>query len=359
MSSPEYRVRTAHGFRTFTADTGLVLPHEHVLVDSRVWWEGEGDWRDFDDPDSVAATTWEALSTRPQGLTRENMILSDWYLGAHELRIAREAGTQLVVDLTVLGAGPNVEMTVRAADMAGLDIVVSVGRYLHDSLPANERSVSEDELVERWSAQITDGAAGYVPGIIGEIGTSWRIETEERISLRAAACIQRHTGLPFNIHVHPFAKRALEAITIAESAGADPRKIAISHLDCEIDLPHLVDVLRTGVFIEFDNFGTSRTRVVNGQGYPDDDERLDLLRQLIDQGFATQILLSHDINHRNSLVTNGGWGYAHIGRTVLPRLIQRFGNDIARALTAENPLSFLHIGSVHENALEESAPMPT
>lgn len=350
MTSVEYRVRTVQGLRTFNPNEGIVLPHEHILVDSRVWWEGEGSWRDFDDPVVLAEASWNDLRRKPQGLTRENMLLSDWYLSARELRMARDAGTQLVVDLTVLGTGPNAEMAVRAADLAGVEVVVSVGRYVHAALPRGEHDVTEDELVERWTAQVIEGVFGYLPGIIGEIGTSWNIEEIERRSLRAAARVQERTGLPLNIHVHPFAKRALEAIGIAEKAGADPSKIAISHLDCEIDLPQIEAIMRTGAFVEMDNFGTSRSRIVNGDGYPDDNERLDALEHLLSLGFTSQLLLSHDINHRNSLATNGGWGYAHIGRNVLPRLVERFGADAARTLTARNPLSFLGIDSA-QNAV--------
>jgi phosphotriesterase-related protein len=345
-----YRVRTARGVREFRPEGGVVLPHEHVIVDSRVWWEGEGDWRDFDAQELVDATGWPAQHSHPQSTLRQNLLLSDWYLGARELRLAKDAGTQLVVDLTVLGSGPNAELAVRAAELAGIDLVISSGRYLEPALPASEHAVSEDELVERWLAQIADGypvpggtGDALMPGVIGEIGTSWDITDVEATSLRAAGRVQAATGMPFNIHVHPFAKKALQAIGIAEKAGADPSRIAISHLDCEIDLPQLEDIMRAGAFVEMDNFGTGRSRFVNGDAYPDDAERLDAIEHFLAGGFGPQLLLSHDINHRNSLVTNGGWGYRHLAHTVRPLLADRFGEQTALQLTAHNPLAFLHV----------------
>ena len=223
-------------------------------------------------------------------------------------------------------------------------MVISSGRYLEPALPESEYAISEDELVDRWLAQIAEGyEGGFLPGVIGEIGTSWDITEVEATSLRAAGRVQAETGLPFNIHVHPFAKRALQAIGIAEKAGADPSRIAISHLDCEIDLPQLEDIMRAGAYIEMDNFGTGRTRFVNGDAYPDDDERLDAIEHFLAGGFGPQLLLSHDINHRNSLVANGGWGYRHIAHTVHGRLVERFGEATAVQLTAHNPLAFLHV----------------
>ena len=355
MINSIYRVRTARGFQSFSAHDGHVLPHEHIIVDSRVWWEGGGDWQDFDSPEQLNSASPIDLHRRPQGTTHENMILSDWYLAAKELRIARRQGTQLVVDLTVLGTGPNAEIAVRAADLAGVSVVVAAGRYLHETLPQREQLVDEDELVDRWMSEIQLGVFGYLPGIIGEIGTSFDIQDSEKTSLRAAARVQASTGLPFNIHVHPFAKRALSAIAIAADNGADPRKIAVSHLDCEIDLPQLEEILLTGAYVEMDNFGTSRSRVVSGDGYPDDSERLDAIEALCAKGFERQLLLSHDINHRNSLIANGGWGYAHIGTTVIPQLEARFGAELTRILVAENPLTFLHVDPDREAALAASA----
>jgi phosphotriesterase-related protein len=341
----EYAVRTVRGTKTFAPEGGLTLPHEHILIDSRVWWEGPGDWRDFDDDEALNRTDRRRLAELPQALLRENMILSDWYLGARELQLAKQAGTQLIVDLTVLGCGPNAEIAVRAADAAGIDLVISTGRYLNETLQAEEREVSAGELVERWVGEIDAGINGFLPGVIGEIGTSDVITDAEVTSLRAAGRTQQLTGLPLNIHVHPYAKRALAAIDIVEEAGADLSKVAISHLDCELDIPQLLQILHTGVFVEMDNFGTDRRRLVQGIGYPNDAERIDAIEELCQRGHANRILLSHDINHRNSLVANGGWGYRHIGSAVLPALEERLGAPIARQLTAENPLNFLSIPS--------------
>lgn len=351
MSGRSFRIRTARGFTDISDADGVVLPHEHIIVDSRVWWEGEGDWREFDDPALVEATHPAALHAHPQSTLRENMLLSDWYLGAQELRLARDAGTQLVVDLTVLGCGPSAEMAARAADLAGVDLVISAGRYLEAALPPEEYGVSEDELVDRWTTQILSAPAHLQPGIIGEIGTSWDITETEAVSLRAAGRVQSMTGLALNIHVHPFAKRALSAIAIAERGGADPSRVAISHLDCEVDLPQLEDIMRTGAYVEMDNFGTSRGRYVNGDSYPDDDERLDAIARFLEGGFGRQLLLSHDINHRNSLVAHGGWGYRHIAHTVLSQLRERFGAEVARELTATNPLTLLHVAPQNEARL--------
>lgn len=338
-----FQVMTAHGLKTVTSEGGVVLPHEHVVIDSRVWWEGEGEPHDLDDAHVLATTSPAQIAERPQATIRENMLLSDWYLCAKELHLAKQAGTQLVVDLTVLGSGPDTRAAVKAADTAGIGIVISVGRYLHDALPETEHHQTEDQLVERWRNQIHHGIDGFQPGIIGEIGTSAQIEGDEIISLRAAAALQQETGYAMNIHVHPFARQAIKAIEVATAAGATPSKLAVSHLDCDLQRDDLRELADRGVYIEFDNFGTSRSRKVGGRGYPNDDERLDVIEYLIEHGHGTQILLSHDINHRNSLSSNGGWGYAHLAQTVTPQLRARFGPEWTRRLTSHNPLQLLDL----------------
>ena len=154
---------------------------------------------------------------------------------------------------------------------------------------------------------------------------------------------QQLTGLPVNIHVHPYARLALVAIAIIDGAGADLSRVGISHLDCDLDLDQLTQILSTGVYVEMDNFGTGRLRLVKGTGYPDDAERLDVIDELCSRGFANQLLLSHDINHRNSLVSNGGWGYGHIGANIVPQLSERLGTAMAQQLVAGNPLTYLSI----------------
>lgn len=341
MKADSYQVRTARGTKTLVPSGGHTLPHEHIIVDVRVWWTGEGDWQALDPPGVDPPALPDEVVRAPEATSRENMVLNDWYVGAKELRLARDSGCQLLVDVTTQGLDPRPDLAVRAADLAGLDVVVSVGRYLDDALSDEDREVPVEELTERWVRQAAKGVAGYVPGMIGEIGTGPVITGPEVISLRAAARAQQATGLPINVHVHPYARKALEALKILADEGADLSRVAVSHCDGELDADWLLRVLETSCYVEMDLFGTGPTRLIQGRGFPSDQDRIRMLHQLCDRGWSHRLLLSQDICHRNSLTRYGGWGYGHIGHSIAPMLAEELGARTAEELLAVNPLRLL------------------
>lgn len=337
--TPGVPVRTVAGVRRFEPDAGHVLPHEHIWIDLRVWWERDDPWQLHDEPPLEEVS--DEVRRRPQATVRENLVLADWYLAAAELDEARQHGCQLVVDLTVDGLDPRPSVAAKAANLAGLDLVVGVGRYLAEALPPQELDRSVDELVDEWVRRAEEGVDGATVGVIGEIGTGEQLAPGEITSLRAAARTQQATGLAVNVHVHPYARTALDALRILDVEGADLSRVAISHCDGTTDVDWLLSVLETGCYVEFDQLGTGPSRLIQGKGYPSDQDRLDLVQSLADAGHADRLLLSHDICMRNSLRRHGGWGYAHLGETLLPQLRDRIGDELAGRITAHNPLRLL------------------
>ncbi len=339
-----YRVITAHGSKDFSPDTGYVLPHEHILIDMRVYWGGEGTPHDLDDvEETMSPELSDELRRWPQRTTRENLVLSDWYMAAEELRLAQNTGCQLVVDLTTTGLSPLPALARKAADLAGLDLVVPVGHYLHGALTAEDRERSVDDLERSWQSIIEQGFDGCAVGIIGEIGTSAEIAEPEQRALHAAARVQQRSGLSINVHLHPYARRGLEALAILEQAGADLSRVALSHCDGDVDVAWLKQLLARGCYVEFDLFGTGPDWHVEGKGFSTDEQRVDALDDLCTAGYSNRLLLSHDICMRNSLRHYGGWGYAYLGQRVFPVLDARLGPAVRRQLTAVNPLDLLAI----------------
>lgn len=341
---PTFTVITSDGPRVFDPREGYVLPHEHVILDMRVYWEGAGPWNGLDEP-AQALGPQTAFDHRrlPQGTSRENLVLADWYVAAMELGAAKANGCQLVVDLTTHGLDPQPTIAMKAFEVADVAAVLSVGRYLGHSFSQEQANKTIDQLVETWLGEIENGVDGYRIGMIGEIGTSAEISPIEDISLRAAARVQAQSELPLNIHVDPFGRQGHRVLDVLEDEGADLSKVALSHCDGEIDVDWLASLAGRGCYVEFDLFGTNHEWVILGRGFNSDDERLDAIATLIDRGHEQRILLSHDICMKNSLKRYGGWGYEHVGATVLPKIEQSLGSDLRMLLSAVNPLRHLSV----------------
>jgi phosphotriesterase-related protein len=347
-----FRVLTVDGPRTIAPADGYVLPHEHLLCDLRVWWEGEA-FDDVADEPALVVAAFDALRRWPAAVTPENLVLSDWYVAAKELRRAARTGCRVVVDLTNTGMSPTPALAAKAARLAGVDLVASVGRYLHDTLDAAERARSRTELVDEWMHAIQHGIDGCAVGMIGEIGTSAAITDAERVSLEAAAEVQRRSGLPVNVHLHVHARQGQRVLDVLADAGADLARVALSHCDGELDLDWLRGLLARGCYVELDLFGREDWPAAGG-GFPSDRERIDAVAALCADGHADRLLLSHDICLRSALHRYGGWGYDHLAERILPAIAERAGEDAARRITRTNPLTLLHV----EEAASDDWPMP-
>jgi len=342
MSAECFRVRTADGDRLLDPADGYVLPHEHLISDLRRRWAGPGDWDQLDPPEAqFSLGTLDTLRHAPQATSRENLVLSDWYLAATELREARATGCQLVVELTVEGLEPLPRLSRAAAAQAGLAVVVAVGRYMEATLADTDRGTAAGELADRWLGQVETGIDGCQVGIIGEIGVGAQFTTAERRSLQAAARVQRQTGLPVNVHVEPRSHHGKAVLDELEHAGADLSRVVLSHQDFDLDDTETIELLERGCYAEFDLFGRGPLFRFAGRYAADDEARVTAIEHLCARGFTDRLLLSHDICMRHCLRRYGGWGYGHLGRYIIPVLTDRLGADTTTTLTRLNPLRLL------------------
>ena len=79
------------------------------------------------------------------------------------------------------------------------------------------------------------------------------------------------------------------------------------------------------VRVEFDDFGKEfyidpEDRGFAGGVFARDIERVQVVKRLVDDGFAEQLLITNDICLKSMLRHYGGWGYDHILRHVVPML---------------------------------------
>ena len=121
----------------------------------------------------------------------------------------------------------------------------------------------------------------------------------------------------------------------------------ISHIDVENRKDYIYELLRKGVYVEFDNFGKEYyiRREVRNSGYGlfvHDTDRVSLVKKMIDDGYLRQILLSCDVCLKNLLHTYGGWGYDHVLSNIVP-MMQDEGitDEQIEIMLKENPADWL------------------
>jgi len=219
----------------------------------------------------------------------------------------------------------------------------------------SDQKLTEELITEEIVHDITAGvgSTGVRAGMIGEIGMSGRpMKEKEKMMLHAVARAQKETGAPLNIHPANSPDSPLAIIELLDKAGADVRRVVISHIDRTIRRHEVrVRLAKAGCFLEYDLFcleGYFPRRIVLSEenpvraDVPNDAQRVDEIMALIDEGFLNQILISQDICTKERLCHYGGPGYAHILHNVVP-LMRAKGvtEEQIHTIMVENPKRML------------------
>jgi phosphotriesterase-related protein len=332
---------------------GITTCHEHIL------WDMSNHFR-------------EPGSAIDKGMARQPVNLENlWWIRAHaagnidnirqtdeqiaisEVLRFKIAGGSTIVELTLDGISRDPLGLAKVARATGLNIIMGSGYYTEFSHPDDMDQKTEEEIAEEIIQDIMVGVrdTGIRAGIIGEIGCSVPLTQNERKVLRACAVAQRKTGAPMNVHPSIDNKLVIENIKILEDAGTDLRRVAISHVDgFEFSFPTLRKILKAGCYVEYDGFGHSlyhlnyMGRVVNETS---DINRIYDITRLINEGYIDQILLGQDLVFKCSLVTYGGFGYAHIIDNLLPFMRAKgMTEQQIHTLLVENPEKFLQFAPI-------------
>jgi phosphotriesterase-related protein len=99
-------------------------------------------------------------------------------------------------------------------------------------------------------------------------------------------------------------------------------------------------MLDTGVFIEYDFLGV-RFGPVDAAVEP---KVIGMFHTLLERGYASQLLLSHDVGLAMQLKAYGGTGYAYVQEIFLPRLRERgVSESVLTTVTSDNPRRVLEL----------------
>lgn len=325
---------------------GACLAHEHVIYDLGCYFS-----QSADDPDGTLAEGPLAPERRwwvhqhPMS-QRANLVQDSVKVAVSELSRFKAAGGGALVDVTTTGIGPQPEQLREVARQTGLHIVAGTGYYLAGSLPAWVASASEAELADGMRRDLLEGFPGTTvhAGLIGELGISDPLAPVEQRVLAAAGRVQRELGCAAILHPSWGRDGGLRAAQLAEDAGLDPSRTALSHLDVRFrsDVEAYRQVAARGFYLDMDCWGRDAYYPHVNSQLPSDAERIDVVRRLLDAGLERQLLFAQDICLTYELERHGGHGYAHLLRTVQPRM-QRSGitGETFTRIMVENPRTWL------------------
>lgn len=329
------------------SDLGIVAPHEHVLLDLTAFYQ-ELPVPGIEDPATQKVEMWNlGILSRDCYALKDNLVLDNEELAIKELMFYKNAGGNTVVDASLPGIGRDPEGLKRISEATGLNIIMGTGFYVGETHPEKLNSMTDEEIGDLMVAELNHGVNGICSGYIGEIGISEIFDDKERRVLRAAAIAHKKTGAAINVHINPWTTNGIEAANILLDAGVKPEKICISHIDVENREDYILELLKKGVYVEFDNFGKEYyiRREVRNSGYGlfvHDTERVTLVKKLIDMGYIKQILLTCDLCLKNLLHSYGGWGYDHVLTNIVPMMEDEgITNEQIEIMLTKNPADWL------------------
>ncbi|MCF6473852.1 aryldialkylphosphatase [Nonomuraea sp. MG754425] len=300
---PDVLLRTVTGPVRVAAIEGPVLPHEHLRTDMR-WAVG--------------------IDSDPYRWLDEEMTVSA------ELRELRQAPERLglIVDLTCMGMGRDAAALARVAAGSRVPVIASTGLFAEPFTHTGDADV--DALTARLMEEILSGVdgTGVFPGVIGEVG-SWGTEptAREERCLVAAARASLRSRLPVATH----GKNGLALLEILLGQNLPGSRIAVGYAGT--DLGAARKIAEAGAYVSLGALGLGSEQAAR------------LVLGLVEDGHAERLLVSTGLSRVAQLRRYDGPGYAHLFRTLLPRLREAgAGEDVIRLITHDNPLRWLTEG---------------
>ena len=323
---------------------GPTLIHEHVLVDIR-----PPAWKEMEQIGDTITLENRFAIDYGEVIAPGNCVLDKTEIAAKELRALFDVGGRSLVDLSCGGLHPNPTGLREVSNQSGINIIIGCGYYVDEYQDETIRPKSIDQFCREMIDQIQVGAWGtdIKAGIIGEIGCQDPWTDLEKKVMAGAILAQNQTGASLAIHPgrNPDGPQEVAEFLIANNAQMN--RSIMSHIDRTIfDDERLFRLADTGIIIEFDLFGmeTSFYKLNLDVDMPNDAIRLRTLRKLIERGHLDQITISHDICFKSRLSCNGGHGYGHIFRNIIPMMLRRgFSQKEIDTIMIETPKRLLTI----------------
>jgi phosphotriesterase-related protein len=284
-------VETARG-PVETAQLGPTLMHEHVVTRSPGVQEN-----------------WPHLWDR-------NSILD---IAERKLSELHRRGIRSLVDLTTVDLGRDIDLIAAVARRSPVHIIVATGVWWMPQRYFGAHGV--DAVAELFVRDITQGIAnsGVKAAIIKCATDTAGVTPVIDNVLRASARAQKATGVPISTHTWAAGRTGEMQQAIFAQEGVDLSRVIIGHSGDSEDLGYLRGMMERGSTIGMDRFGL--------ENFLPTAKRVEVVARLCAEGYAGKMVLSHDANCWNDMLSEEGkrktrplWHYNHISDDILPAL---------------------------------------
>jgi len=254
------------------------------------------------------------IAVPPESQKDRDFELSDYDRSLQELLYFKEVGGRTLVEASTLDYGRDVELLRRMSEASGVHVVATTGFNKHIYYPDWVEESSTKEISQLLIREVVEGveATGVRAGFL-KSGSWYNLihPLEEKVT-RAVARTQLETGAPVWLHTE-VGTMGMEMLDILEEEGVDLSKVAVGHSDRNADPYYHLQLAARGAYVQFDGPGKVK--------YYPDSVRVDLIKNLLEHGYGSQLLVSGDMGRQSYLhAYGGGPGFRYILTKFVPRL---------------------------------------
>jgi phosphotriesterase-related protein len=295
-----------------SADSGIILPHEHILVD-------------FIGADSITPGRYNAD-------TVFNHVLP-------YLLELKPLGIQTFFEFTPAYLGRDVQLLKRLSEASGIHIVTNTGYYgavNEKYLPPQVYTETAEQLAQRWIDEFNNGieGTGIRPGFMKLSADTGPLTGAQKKIMKAGAIAHLKTGLTIAVHSGD-GNAAKEELEIFLANGVAPDAFIWVHAQNEKNFEVFKQMASKGVWVEFDYVHLETI-----------EQYVDFMKYMKENNLLHRTLLSHD----------AGWydvinpasvtfrGYTALSNLLIPRLKEEgFTQDEIDQVIKSNPAQAFRI----------------
>jgi phosphotriesterase-related protein len=242
----------------------------------------------------IAVLDHELMRVYPEqyGLDREAVVTR----AAARLDALVDDGVDTIVDMTVLGLGRDVALMREVAGRTRMQVVAATGAYVLRDLtptlqlrgPGRTAFGGPEPLTALFLHDLQQGmeGTGVRAGVLKCATDRFGMTKDCERVVRAVAQAHLATGALISTHSNAAHRSGLDQQRVLAEEGVSLDRVLIGHCGDTAELDYLKQLLDAGSSIGLDRFGLDY--------FLPHEQRLQVVLDLVDAGYADRLVLSHD-----------------------------------------------------------------